>query len=321
MVRLAISACALACALPCAAQAAGASAELPGKGLGQHPFLYCGEWQNRSVENQIMYIVRDGHVVWSYTNPLRGELDDCTRLSSGDILFARQYGASEVTPEKKIVWNYDAPPGTEIHTAYPMGRKRVLIMQNGNPAQLLVLRKRDNRVLIRIVLPTRTHSTHGQFRHVRPTRRGTFLVAHLDLGKVVEYTKKGKPIWSVDAPSAWAAVRLKNGNTLISGNQHGYVREVNPQGQTVWEVNKDDFPGMPLYTVQEVSRLRNGDTLINNWPGSLPLDQWPGTVQLLEVTRDKKAVWALREWTDLGPASSTQLLDEPGVPENGDLER
>jgi hypothetical protein len=39
--------------------------------------------------------------------------------------------------------------------------------------------------------------------------------------------------------------------------------------------------------------------------------------------RHKKVVWALREWTDpdRGPASLVQLLDEPGVPENGDLQR
>jgi hypothetical protein len=45
------------------------------------------------------------------------------------------------------------------------------------------------------------------------------------------------------------------------------------------------------------------------------------TVQLLEVTRHKKVVWALSDWEHIGPASSTQLLDEPGVPENGDLQR
>jgi len=28
------------------------------------------------------------------------------------------------------------------------------------------------------------------------------------------------------------------------------------------------------------------------------------------VTPDKKVVWALRDWTILGPASSTQLLDQ-----------
>src|SRR4029453_4099131 len=127
--------------------------------------------------------------------------------------------------------------------------------------------------------------------------------------------------WSVDAPSAWAAVRLENGHTLISGNQHGYVREVNRQGQTGGGIKKDDFPGIALRPVQEVTRLANGNTLINNWVGSVPQPDWPTVVQLIEVTRDKKVVWALRDWTTLGPASSTQLLDEPGSAERGELQR
>ncbi len=115
-------------------------------------------------------------------------------------------------------------------------------------------------------------------------------------------------------------MRLKNGNTLISGNQRGWVREVNPKGETVWEINKDDLPGISLYTVQEVSRL--GNTLINNWAGSAPsMADWPKIAQVIEVTPDKKVVWALRDWTTLGPASSTQLLDEPGAAEKGELQR
>jgi hypothetical protein len=41
-------------------------------------------------------------------------------------------------------------------------------------------------------------------------------------------------------------------------------------------------------------------------------ETWPGSVQVLEVTPEKKVVWALSEWNnpDLGPASSIQLLDE-----------
>jgi len=39
--------------------------------------------------------------------------------------------------------------------------------------------------------------------------------------------------------------------------------------------------------------------------------------------RREHVVWALRQWKDpdLGPASSIQLLDQPGFPENGDLQR
>ncbi len=303
-------------------QATAPAPDLPGKGLAQHPFLYCGEWQNRSIDNQTMHIVRDGRIVWSYTNPLRGELGDCTMLSNGHIVFSRQFGASEITPGKQIVWNYDGPPNTEIHTAFPVDADRVLVMQNGDPAKALVIEKRTGKIVREQVLPTRDpKGTHGQFRHIRMLQSGNLLVAHMDLGKVVEYDTVGKAIWSVEAPSCWAAVRLKNGHTLVSGNQRGYVREVDANGQTVWEVNKDDLPGFPLYTVQEVSRLANGNTLINNWAGSAPADQWKTVVQLIEVTRDKNVVWALRDWDKLGPASSTQLLDEKGKPEHFGLQR
>jgi outer membrane protein assembly factor BamB len=294
---------------------------LPGKGLAQHPFLYCGEWDTRRPQ-QTMFIIRDGKVVWSYSISNKEELDDCTLMTNGNIVFTRRTGASEITPDKKIVWNYDAPEGTEVHAAQPIGKNKVLIMQNGNPAKLMLINKKSGRVEKELTLPTRDpNHVHGQFRHIRMTKAGTFLVAHLDLGKVVEYSKDGKELWSVPAPSAWAAVRLKNGNTLISGNQNGWVREVNPKGETVWEINKDDLPGIPLHTVQEVERLANGNTLINNWIGGVKKPDWPTVVQLIEVTPDKKVVWALKDWGTLGPASSTQLLDQPGVPENGDQQR
>jgi Mal s 1 allergenic protein-like len=289
-----------------------AGGDLPGKGLAQHPFLYCGEWDLLHPQ-ETMAIVRGGKVVWSYAIPDNEEFGDCTMMSNGNIVFSRRNGASEITPDKKIVWNYDAPKGTEIHTTQPIGTDRVLIMQNGDPARAILIHKA-------LVLPTRQPSNvHGQFRHIRMTGAGTFLVAHLDLGKVVEYDGNGRAIWSVPAPSAWAAVRLPNGHTLISGNQHGYVREVNPKGGIVWEINKDDLPGIPLHTVQEVSRLANGNTLINNWAGSRPKEEWRAVVQLIEVTPDRKVVWALRDWDRFGPASSTQLLDEPGVPEKAQL--
>jgi hypothetical protein len=45
---------------------------------------------------------------------------------------------------------------------------------------------------------------------------------------------------------------------------------------------------------------------------------------VLEVSPDKKLVWALRAWSppaDLGPATSIELLDEPGIPENRQQQR
>src|SRR5260370_13405747 len=95
-----------------------------------------------------MFIIRDGKVVWSYSIPNEEELDDCTQLSNGNIIFARKgKGASEITPDKKIVWNYEAPPHTEVHSAQPIGKDRVLIMQNGNPAKLMLIEKKTGKVV------------------------------------------------------------------------------------------------------------------------------------------------------------------------------
>ena len=109
--------------------------QLPGKGLAQHDFLYCGESHDRRI-----FIVRQGKVVWSYDDPAgKGEISDAVMLSNGNILFAHQYGVTEITPEKKVVWNYDAPAAHEVHTAVPIGKDRVLFIQNGDPAVLRVV--------------------------------------------------------------------------------------------------------------------------------------------------------------------------------------
>jgi hypothetical protein len=102
------------------------------------------------------------------------------------------------------------------------------------------------------------------------------------------------------------------------------VLEVDPKGEIVWQLGKNELPGYPLDVVQEIGRLANGNTVIANWvAGNTKPADWPSTMQIIEVTPAKKVVWALRQWKDpdLGPASSFQLLDQPGVPENGALQR
>jgi len=325
---------------PPARAPAPAPGSLPGRGLAQHDFLYTGEWDVRpGVTVQTIFLVRGGKVVWTYSIPTKtpptpdfpkgdlSEFDDIHLLSNGNVLYACKTGAAEITPDKKVVWKFDCPKGAECHSAQPIGLDKVFLCLNGLPAKAELINIKTGKVEMEHELPIKSpndpKSVHGEFRHIRMTKAGTYLIAALGLGKVIEYDKDWKEIWSCDAPSVWAAVRLKNGNTLISGNQHGYVREVNPQGQVVWEINKDDLPGIPLYTVQEVDRLSNGNTIICNWGGSIRREDWDKVVQLIEVTPDKKVVWALYQWKDpdLGPSSCFQSLEEPGKEEDGDLMR
>jgi len=79
-------------------------------------------------------------------------------------------------------------------------------------------------------------------------------------------------------------------------------------------------PAIKLFQLQVAVRLENGNTIVSNWcpNGIKKPEDWPGSVQLLEITPDKKLVWALSQWSDpdMGPASSIQLLDEPSIKKN-----
>ncbi len=112
--------------------------------------------------------------------------------------------------------------------------------------------------------------------------------------------------------SPWAAIRLKNGNTLITDEKEWLTREVNFKGETVWEFNcKTDLPAVYQFTSapQSCTRLANGNTIFTSRGKS---GQGP---QLIEVTRDKKVVWVLQDWKNIGDATAVQILDDPGIPE------
>jgi hypothetical protein len=308
---------------------------LPGNGLAQHPFLYTGEWDHRGNRDQTIFVVRDGKVAWTYSIPINitsgtsttlQELGDATMLSNSNIVFCRKVGASEITPDKKIIWNMEAPEGTEIHSVQPIGLDHVLVTENGNPAKLMLINTVTGATEKEMTFPVLNPEAkpHLQFRRVHETKEGTYLAAHLRDNKVVEYDADLKEIWSYATKQPWWATRLKNGNTLMTEGPHT-VLEVNKQGKIVWQFSQEDAPEYKFFVFQEASRLANGDTVICNWcPYHLKDPKlWPGSVQVLEVTPEKKVVWALSQWKDpdLGPASSIQLLDEPGLPEAMDQQR
>ncbi|MEO6550501.1 MAG: hypothetical protein ABIN94_21015 [Ferruginibacter sp.] len=295
--------------------------KLPGKGLNQHDFLYTGEFDVRKPQAQSIFLVRGGKVAWQYSIPLRTatggiqEFDDVTLLPNGNIVYACMSGAGIITPQKNIIWQYQCEPGTETHSCQPIGKDSVLMVLNGKVGKFLIFNTATNKLLREIVIPTSGDNPHGQVRHARMAPNKKTIVAGLMYEKqVVEIDLDGKIIWSAPATSVWSAVRLKNGNTLISGDGEGYTREVNSKGEIVWGFSKEDAP-FKIGNTQTAQRLANGNTVICNWiAGNRNTAEWPGTIQLFEVTPGKKIVWALSSWQnpDLGPATAVQILDEPG---------
>ena len=285
--------------------------DLPGKGLAEHPMLYIGEGCNK------MFLISEGKIIWTYSTGKGWEYDDIWLLSNGNILFSRMGWAAEVSPQKKIVWRIDPPKGSEIHTLQPLGLDKVMLVQNGTPPKLMVINKMTGAVEVEHTIPDAGSGVHGQFRRARMTAQGTYLLSFLQTDKVVEYDKDFKEIWSYKIKSPWAAVRLHNGNTLITDERDALTREVNPSGETVWEFKLSELPpDIRLAGSQTCVRLANGNTILCSRGNG------GKTPQLVEVTPDKKVVWVLQDWKDLGPATAVQVLSEPGIPEKpGDLQQ
>ncbi len=291
-------------------------AGLPGNGLAQHPMLYVGENYTK------MFLVSDGRVIWTYQTGPGYEYDDIWMLSNGNILFTRMQYVAEITPDKKVVWRYDCnnskgPDHTEVHTCQPVGLDRVMFVVNGLPPRLMIVNTRTGAVEVNHEVPSadglpfNPANVHGQFRRARYTAQGTYLLSYLSSGYTVEYGKDFGKIWSYPIRSPWAAMRLRNGNTLITDEQDNLTREVNPKGETVWEFKNTNLPEAFRFVQapQSCTRLANGNTIFTSRGGG---GKGP---QLVEVTPDKKVVWVLQDWKHLGDATAVQILDDPGFPE------
>ena len=296
--------------------------DLPGKGLAQHPMLFCGEGYNK------MFLVNNGKIIWTYQTGGGNEYDDVWMLSNGNILFSRMQYVAIITPDKKVVWRYDAQNSTniaehtEIHGCQPIGLDKVLFVENGLPPKLKVANIKTGKIEVEHDLdylqPVDPKTIHPQFRPIRMMANGDYLVPYLNLHKVVEYDKNFKEVWTFttnDVPediklSPWAAIPLKNGNILITSESGNVQLEVNHDKKIVWMLKNEDLPEQYQLkpAPQSVTRLANGNTILFSRGGD-------GKPQIVEVTPDKKVVWVLEDYSDLGPATAAQILDDPGIPE------
>jgi hypothetical protein len=283
-----------------------------GKGLAQHPFLYAGEGFNT------IFLVNDGKLIWSYNSAPGGEIDDVWMLSNGHVLYSHSNFLEELTPKKEVVFHYDLPAGTESHSLQPIGLDKVLFVANGQPAKIVIMNKATKMAEVEHVITDAGANTHPQFRRIRMTAAGTYLAPYLSQRKVVEFDKDFKIIWNypvADMGTPWSALRLANGNTLIQDEHNKAAREVNPKMEIVWEFKPTDLPaGITRGSPQTCERLANGNTVMFS-PGKNV-----GNAQAVEVNQAKEVVWVLQDWKNLGPGTTGQFLDQPGIPEKpGDL--
>jgi hypothetical protein len=266
-------------------------------------------------KKRVVIISASGQVEWETPNPAP-ETHDIQMLPNGNILFQTGYTTViEVNPEKQTVWKYEAKPKegytgrVEIHSYQRLKNDATLVAESGNAR--LVEVDRSGAIIKIVSLTVDNPNAHRDTRMVRKLDNGNYLVCHEGDGKIREYDTHGKVVWTYaldlngrpaspghgpegHGTSVFGAIRLKNGNTLIAGGNNNRVLEVTREGKVVWSIDQKELPGITLAWVTTLEVLPNGHLIFGNTHAG------PENPQLIEVTRDKKVVWTLKDFQTFG---------------------
>jgi outer membrane protein assembly factor BamB len=259
----------------------------------------------------------DGKPLWSYPAGTR----DGFVLPNGNLLLAlsknKDYPGGavvEVTRENKIVFEFKGTQ-SEVNTAQLLANGNIMLTEAGAKPRLLEV-TRDGKIAVEVPLQCQNTNHHMESRMARKLLNGNYLVPQL-LDKVVrEYTPEGKVVWEFKSPvepkDSWpfTAIRLPDGNTLVTLTHGNTVVEVDASAKIVWQLTNADLPAPLLKDPCGAQRLPNGNTVIASYGAG---DQ---KVKLLEVTRDKKVVWTF-ERDKKGGIHEFQILDTNGTPLDG----
>lgn len=260
-------------------------------------------------------IGEDGKAEWEY----RGGSRDGFFLPSGNVLLAFIDRVEEVTRDKRIVFSYRlSKENGELITAQRLYNGNTLVVELGAQPRLLEI-KPDGDIALRVPLQPETENVHMQTRMARQLRNGNFLVPHLLAFAVKEYSPEEKivRVFKTDLEEIggrkaenwpFTAIRLDNGDTVVSLTHGNKVVELNPRGEIVWKVTNEDVHGL-FQDPCGAQRLANGNTVVGSHGASRG-------ISMIEVTPEKKIVWT----SDHPLAAAVhhfQILTTNGKPEPG----
>jgi hypothetical protein len=264
------------------------------------------------------------------------ELSDGWVLPDGGIVYSfskrkeKLAGVVRLGPDKKELWTYTAPNGSDNHSCQPLPHGGFLLGECAKDGLWMVELDAEGNELKRVKVADEVKDIHHAFRAVRKTPQNTYLGTLMKPAQCAGKTLAGGHAYEWDAsgklihtfPSGFFhAVRLSNGNTLVSegGGADGRgVTEYDADGTRVWALTSDDLKaaGLRVGMVCGLQRLPNGNTVVTNVKhGKHPLGLEGGEApKAFEVTADKKVVWKVPASTSSNNMGSIQLLDVPGNP-------
>ncbi|AWM38939.1 hypothetical protein GobsT_28250 [Gemmata obscuriglobus] len=275
-------------------------------------------------KGHVAIVGADGKVEWEIE--CKHNSHDAHLLPNGNLLLhTAPTVVTEYTPKKEVVWKYDAKQKegykgrVEVHAFQRLADGNTLVAESGN--RRIVEVNKDGKIVKEIALQVNRPDPHRDTRMVRKLDTGNYLVCHEGDGAVREYDTAGKIVWEYkldlggrkESPghgpeghgtAVYGAIRLANGNTLISGGNNNRVLEVDKDGKIVWSIDQKELDGITLAWVTTLHVLPNGNVIVGNCHAG------DGNPQLFEVTRDKKVVWRFKDFRTFGNSlAAAHVLD------------
>lgn len=256
-----------------------------------------------------------GDVSWEY----KGGSRDGFVLPNGNVLLAYSDRVEEVTRDKQIVFSYQrSKENGEIGTTQRLYSGNTLVTELGAKPRLLEVNA-QGAIVLEVLLQPETDNTHMQTRMARQLKSGNYLVPHLLAFAVKEYTPEGKvvQVFKTDFPELggrkdenwpFTAIRLDNGNTLVSLTHGNKVVELGTKGEIVWKVDNSHVGGL-FKDPCGSQRLASGNTVIGSHAANKG-------ISMVEVTRDHQIVWTSDHPLAAG-VHHFQILTTNGKPEPG----
>lgn len=161
-----------------------------------------------------------------------------------------------------------------------------------------------------------------QTRMARQLRNGNFLVPHLLAFAVKEYDRTGKIVGTIKTDldslggrkaECWpfTAIRLDNGNTVVTLTHSNQVAEFGVGGELVWKATNEDVKGL-FKDPCGAQRLANGNTVIGSHAASTG-------VSMVELNPARQIVWTSDHPLAAGvhhfQILTTNGKAEPGMPQ------
>ncbi len=244
--------------------------------------------------DQIVIVNRqDNQIVWSHSLEAGQECNSVVSTRGGDVAYSYKRGAKLIDKSGATIFDYKLSSQNEEVQSICEVKGGYLVGVCGFPARLVELDKRGE-VMREVKYDTRIKELHGQFRQIRKSKQGSYLIPLLGRNSVVEIDAEGKQLNEfMLGESPFSVAITKDGRYLAPCGHSGKVFCIDPESGDVTVLFSNETIGNEanIEFGAQITELRNGNLLLANWLGhngdlTQPI--------LIETDREGKVVGTLK---------------------------